>query len=177
MHFLTEQLAAEISGAVDGITPHELRYSPIPDKWPVAYVLEHLLRTYSGTVKGCERALQEGRPLASNLPLKKRVFQLYVITLGKMPAGRKSPKQVEPTGDITPSELPHLVLQHLEAMDAALSECEGRFGTGKILDHPVLGALSAKQWRKFHLVHGRHHVKQVRARRAMAAKTAKAPRT
>jgi hypothetical protein len=30
----------------------------------------------------------------------------------------------------------------------------------------VLGPFSIEQWRKFHLVHGRHHVKQIRQRRA-----------
>jgi hypothetical protein len=30
------------------------------------------------------------------------------------------------------------------------------------LDHPILGPLTGGQWRKFHLVHGLHHVKQIR---------------
>jgi hypothetical protein len=29
------------------------------------------------------------------------------------------------------------------------------------LDHPILGPFSIAQWRKFHLVHGLHHVKQI----------------
>jgi hypothetical protein len=30
-----------------------------------------------------------------------------------------------------------------------------------LLDHPILGPLNATQWRKLHLVHGRHHLKQL----------------
>jgi len=54
-------------------------------------------------------------------------------------------------------------------MDGALTECAARFGVlVKVLDHPVLGPFSIEQWRKFHFVHGRHHVKQIRRRRAQA---------
>jgi hypothetical protein len=30
-----------------------------------------------------------------------------------------------------------------------------------VLDHLILGPLTAAQWRKFHWIHGRHHVKQI----------------
>jgi hypothetical protein len=54
-------------------------------------------------------------------------------------------------------------------MDGMLTACAARFGgCVKVLDHPVLGPFSIQQWRKFHLVHGRHHVKQIRRRRAQA---------
>jgi hypothetical protein len=37
-----------------------------------------------------------------------------------------------------------------------------------LLDHPILGPLTAAQWMKFHRVHGMHHVKQMqRLRREM----------
>ena len=50
----------------------------------------------------------------------------------------------------------------IAAMDNAIAQCEERYGSRiKILDHPVLGPLTARQWRKFHLAHGRHHVKQI----------------
>ena len=54
-------------------------------------------------------------------------------------------------------------------MDEAIAQCEQRYGSrAMVLDHPVLGPLTARQWRKFHLAHGRHHVKQIRERRQMS---------
>jgi len=48
------------------------------------------------------------------------------------------------------------------AMDAIIAQCEARFGRHvKLLDHPILGPMSAAQARKLHLVHGRHHLKQL----------------
>ena len=47
-------------------------------------------------------------------------------------------------------------------MDAILCTCESKFGSHtKVLDHAILGPLTINQWRKFHLVHGRHHLKQI----------------
>ncbi|HEY3972851.1 MAG TPA: DUF1569 domain-containing protein [Candidatus Sulfotelmatobacter sp.] len=44
-----------------------------------------------------------------------------------------------------------------------IARCEKQQGRSrKLLDHPILGPLTGNQWRKFHLVHGLHHVKQIR---------------
>jgi hypothetical protein len=47
-------------------------------------------------------------------------------------------------------------------MDTILSRCEEKLGHEKLLDHPILGPLTAAEWKKFHMVHGLHHVKQIR---------------
>ena len=48
-------------------------------------------------------------------------------------------------------------------MDDMIARCEEKFGSSsKLLDHPILGPLTGAEWRKFHLVHGLHHVKQIR---------------
>ena len=47
-------------------------------------------------------------------------------------------------------------------MDDSIARCEQKLGSRrKLLDHPILGPLTAAQWRKFHLVHGLHHEKQL----------------
>jgi hypothetical protein len=52
-------------------------------------------------------------------------------------------------------------------MDDLIRRCEEELGSRqKLLDHPILGSLTAAQWRKFHLVHGLHHVKQLRRLRS-----------
>jgi hypothetical protein len=50
----------------------------------------------------------------------------------------------------------------MAAMDAIIALCEARFGRRvKLLDHPILGPLTAVEWRKLHVVRGRHHLKQL----------------
>jgi hypothetical protein len=47
-------------------------------------------------------------------------------------------------------------------MDDIIARCEEKLGKqNNLLDHPILGPLTGGQWRKFHLLHGLHHVKQI----------------
>jgi hypothetical protein len=64
------------------------------------------------------------------------------------------------------------ITSKIAEMDEIMSQCAARFGADtKVLDHPVLGPFSVSQWRKFHLVHGRHHLKQIRQLRSEAQKS------
>lgn len=133
-----------------------------PDgKWCTSEILEHLARAFSGTTKGLERCLEAGRPFASTPTLRQRVTIAIVVGMGHLPSGRQAPDRTRPKG-IPPAESMRDVRQNLIAMDEALARCEQRFG-GRIaiLDHPILGPLTVPQWRKFHWVHTRHHMKQI----------------
>lgn len=154
------QLKDDLESSVDGLSA-EQRLRHLPGKWCAAEVLEHLFLTYTGTIKGLERALAEGRPLATRASLKQRLATLVVVGCGHMPTGRKSPPVAQPRG-LNEAHVRGRIGDALETMDALLARCEDRFGRGtKLLDHPLLGPLSARQWRRFHCVHGRHHHKQL----------------
>ncbi|MGA7381713.1 MAG: DUF1569 domain-containing protein [Terriglobales bacterium] len=130
-------------------------------KWSAAQVLEHLYLTYAGSVKGFERCLQEGRPLAGTVTFKEQLATLLVTELGYFPEGRKAPELTIPRG-MAAEEVVKAIGEKLAVMDEIITQCETRFGRStRILDHPVLGPLTVRQWRKFHLVHALHHMKQI----------------
>ncbi|MGH9546675.1 MAG: DUF1569 domain-containing protein [Terriglobales bacterium] len=165
-----ERLQQAIASATGGMTADELtRHAE--GKWCVAEILEHLYLTYTGTQKAFERCLKAGKPLAGVPTFKQRVAATAVTDFGYFPKGRKSPDQVLPRGMSVEKVVADIGPQ-IAAMDKVIAQCEQRYGSRiKVLDHPVLGPLTAKQWRKFHLVHGRHHVKQIVERRKSAAKS------
>ena len=155
------RLQDAINSATRGMDAAALARHP-EGKWSAAQILEHLYLTYAGSVKGFERCLQEGRPLARIVTLKERVAILLVTGLGYFPEGRKAPDRTVPR-DMPAEEVVGATGEKLAAMDDLITQCETRFGRStRILDHPVLGPLTARQWRKFHLVHTRHHMKQIR---------------
>jgi hypothetical protein len=155
-----ERLRQTITSATGDMSVEELTRQP-EGKWSVAQVLEHLYLTYTGTQKAFERCLKAGKPLAGIPTLKQRVATTAVTGLGYFPKGRKSPDQVLPRGVLAEKVVAEIGPQ-IVAMDKAIADCEARYGSRvRVLDHPVLGPLTARQWRKFHLVHGRHHVKQI----------------
>jgi len=132
-----------------------------PGKWCAAEVLEHLYLTYTGTTKGFESVAQAGKPLASAATLKQRVGAVMVIGFGYLPSGRESPRMARPRG-IPQEKVVSEIGPAIAGMDDIIGGCEEKFGRSeKLLDHPILGPLTGAQWRKFHLVHGLHHLKQV----------------
>jgi len=93
--------------------------------------------------------------------MAQRVLTFVVVGLGHMPAGRKAPPIVQPKG-LPVEQVQKEIGEKIAAMDAIIARCEARFGRHvKLLDHPILGPLTATQFRELHLVHGRHHQKQL----------------
>jgi hypothetical protein len=162
-----ERLQQEIASAIEGASAEQLRWHQ-RGKWCIAEVLEHLYLTYTGTLKGFERVAAAGKPLATSTTLKMRAQTFVVVRLGYLPSGREAPSVSRPRGTSAETVLAEIGPKIAE-MDAAIARCEEKLGRRtRLLDHPILGPLTAAEWRKFHLVHGRHHVKQIRALRGLA---------
>ncbi|MGC2450475.1 MAG: DUF1569 domain-containing protein [Candidatus Sulfotelmatobacter sp.] len=155
------RLQAEIELAVQGLSMEQLSWHP-PGKWSVAEILEHLYLTYTGTSKGFSRLLDSGKASDKLPTFKQRMGRLVVVHLGYFPRGAKSPRVAVPRGVGSEKSLVDIGAKIAE-MGEIMNRCEARFGPKtRILDHPMLGPFSVSQWRKFHLVHGLHHMKQIR---------------
>ena len=160
MDFRLDKLKQSLESALEGISSEQLSWHR-PGKWCAAEMLEHLYLTYTGTIKGFERVMTSGKPLASRASMAQRALTFVVVGLGHMPAGRKAPAMVQPKG-LPVDKVRNEIGEKIAAMDAIILQCEARFGGQvKLLDHPILGPLSATQLRKLHLVHGQHHLKQL----------------
>jgi hypothetical protein len=158
-----ERLRQELEDAIGGTSSSALAQAPA-GKWNAAQILEHLFLTYSGTNRGLAKCLEQGAPLATRATLQQRLATLIVVHLGYLPGGRKAPERAIPRG-MSPDEVRRAIAPELQKMGSGLDDCERRFGARtKILDHPILGPLTAGEWRRFHWVHGRHHARQMRER-------------
>ena len=158
-----DRLQRELKDAIAGL-PENSMAQATSEKWTPAQILEHLFLTYSNTNRGLQKCLDKGAPLATSATLKQRIGTVLVIKLGYMPEGRKAPERAVPRG-MPAEDVRSSIFDEIQKMESGLDECERRFGgsTG-LMDHPFLGPLTASQWRRFHLVHGRHHAKQIRER-------------
>jgi hypothetical protein len=160
MDLRLEKLRESLASTIAGMSSEELSWH-LPGKWCAAQVLEHLYLTYTGTIRGFEKVMASGKPLASQVSLSHRVRTLVVVGLGFMPRGVKAPAVAEPKG-LPADKVQKEIASKIEAMDALITQCEARHGGRvQVLDHPILGPLTTKQWRKLHVVHGRHHQKQL----------------
>jgi hypothetical protein len=133
-------------------------------RWNSAQIMEHMGRSYGTTAKMLELAMGvSGPPQVRSARVSELWKRILVVDLGIFPSGAKSPPMVTPRGDSGPVALAR-ALTNLERMDGAIAAAEERWGKQAIAIHPVLGPLNPGQWRKFHYVHGHHHVLQIRKR-------------
>jgi hypothetical protein len=155
-----ESVRRETERATLAITPDRWLRAP-EGKWNSLQILEHLVLSYTGTTKGLLRTMEAGQPQRGNPDLRQRLRSAYVLGVGRFPSGIEAPKQTAPLKGLGNEPLRRFN-DALVAMDATLTDAEKRFGARtRVLDHPVLGPLTAQQWRRFHQVHGRHHLRQV----------------
>jgi len=160
MDYRLDELKQSLESVVEGMSSEQLSWH-LPGKWCAAEVLEHLYLTYAATIRGLKRVITSAQPLTTTASMAQRALTFMVVGLGHMPAGRNAPAVVLPRG-LPAEQVRNEIGVKLVALDAIIAQCETRFGRkAKLLDHPILGPLTAPQWRKLHLVHGWHHQKQL----------------
>jgi len=146
---------------------YERLMRPAAGKWSPAEVLDHLRLAFSNSAAGATRCVDEGRTRARPRTLPQRLAGGLVIGLGIFPKA-KAPAQAVPQGTPPPTIVTD-TLAALDALDEALTRAAERFGDRTpLMNHPYFGTLDVRTWRKFHLVHTRHHAKQIRDRLAAA---------
>jgi hypothetical protein len=155
---------AIVLDATAGVTP-DVAARRSGDRWSVVEIVEHLQRSYSGTAKGFERCLEKNSPLATRATFKQAIQAFAIINFGYFPGGRQAPKHIIPTGNVALPDVIEGVKKDLTWLDDAATRAKQAFGGIPVMDHPILGAFSVDQWLRFHVVHTRHHEKQILARR------------
>jgi hypothetical protein len=158
-----EQTLADLEAAIAGMSEPEFAAAPA-GKWSISQILEHLSITYASSNDRVIAKVLSSGPSYTPPNFKQRVATFSVTTLGYLPTGRKAPEFTRPKGRPT-AEILADIRRALPEMENGLAECERRYGSRKIADHPILGALNARQWRNFHRAHTRHHLKQIASRR------------
>jgi len=168
MNSTLQQLQSEITNSIRGLDATQTQLQPPsrPDKWSIQQIIEHLLLTYSGAEMALNARLAKRRPTAAKPSVFQQLQQFTVYRVGYFPGGRPAPPMVRPapiTNPLTGEELATATNDCLTQFDLVCNETEQLFGSSRCASHNVLGPLSADQWRRFQLIHGRHHLKQIAA--------------
>lgn len=168
MHPVLARLDREISRALEGLSVDDLHVGPLNDStaWTIYRIVQHLLLTYGSTTAAMEARLKKGRPAQSAISVRQRIARLFVLQIGWIPGRNEAPPEVRP--ELFPSvpypaadQLLMETRSALGTMDSVLAKAEQHFGSVACQSHFALGPMSIAQWRRFHLVHGRHHIRQI----------------
>jgi len=132
-------------------------------KWTPAQIVEHLalgLRLSGETFL----ARRSHAPMARRrrTPVE-RIARLLILGFRWFPPGRKAPSRTRPE-QITR----RLAEEHFLAGLAGWAQVERELlpmrGRDLFVKHPRLGDLTVEEWIRFHLIHARHHARQIRER-------------
>ena len=170
MHAVLERVVSQISSEVLSLDAETSQLHPngLPYRWSAQQVLEHLVLGYRLTSSALETRLNKGR-LSRN---QKRTclqwsLQLMILTFGKLPRGVPALDELMPVAGsfaaMDGQQLGNLIRQEMDAMDKLFDACRRKFGMERVAVHPFLGPLRVDQWRRFHVVHGLHHLTQLRS--------------
>jgi hypothetical protein len=170
MHAVLERVVSQIAGEVRHLDADAAQLHPrgLAYKWNAQEVIEHLVLGYRLTTSALETRLNKGRVSRNqNRTYLQWSLQFMVLTFGALPRGVPALEETTPTPGRFPAmsgrQLSDLLRQEIEAMDTVLDACRRRFGMERVGTHPLLGPLRVDQWRRFHVVHGFHHVLQLRS--------------
>jgi hypothetical protein len=167
MHAPFEQLIADLASKIGHLSPDDLETHPNgdPARWNIRQIVEHLILTYRRSGANFDDRLAKGRPSKYRATLRQSLAKLALLGFAYFPPGVEAPAAVTPAAKpehpIGGAALANLFAQELQTVDATLDRCQREFGRKPFAAHQVLGLLNAEQWRRFHVVHARHHLKQI----------------
>jgi hypothetical protein len=176
MHAVLERVVNQISGEVRRLDADATQLHPkgLVYRWNAQQVVEHLVMGYRMTTKALETRLNKGRlSRKHSRTYLQWTLQMMILSFGAMPRGVPALEETMPKpggfSAMSGRELTDLLRREIEAMDAMLDASRRRFGIERVGIHPFLGPLRVDQWRRFHAVHGHHHLTQLRSVLAQVA--------
>jgi hypothetical protein len=173
------ELVSELSREINHLSAAAVEAHPRGDssRWNTRQIVEHLALTYRVSGENLQNRLVKGRSTQYRPTFSQISSKFVLLKLGYFPPGRPAPAAVTPSTETAEAAdgagLLTLFGRELEAVDGILDACEAHFVGSALATHQVLGPLSVAEWRRFHVIHARHHLRQIRGinRQNQQAKT------
>jgi hypothetical protein len=152
-----------VLGPLAGRTDAEWERGPA-GKWTPAQIVEHL-------ALGLELSAQTFAARRAHAPMARRrrtpaekIATLLILGFRWFPPGRRAPERTMPAPGITRAAAEPHFLTGLEAWQALERDLLPSRPRDLFVKHPRLGDLTVAEWIRFHVIHARHHARQIRRR-------------
>ncbi len=133
-------------------------------KWTPAQIVEHL-------ALGLTLSAATFQSRRNHAPMKRRrrtpaeqVARLFIFGLRWFPPGRKAPERTTPPPQIDRRAAEAHFLAGIEAWDQVDRALLPERRADLFVKHPRMGDLTVEEWMRFHVIHARHHAKQIQQR-------------
>ncbi len=171
MHAVLERVVCQIANEVSGLDAETTQLHPngLAYKWSAQEVVEHLVLGYRLTTERSRDPAEQRAPF----PQPDTHLSAMVAAADDPQFRSSAPGSAGAGGD---DARPGALCGHERAAAGRsscarkstpwtplLDRCRRKFGMERVATHPLLGALRVDQWRRFHVVHGLHHLTQLRS--------------
>jgi hypothetical protein len=162
LHCLDTELAG-LRAAVDAVPPHRRSEHPVPGRWSVAEVLDHLARVERSVLRACEQQLAAARE--SGLPDESDTSSIRAWMPPEQVANRDrplvSPERLLPKDNDADAAWAQIESVR-ERLRGFVVSCDGLALSQVGFPHPALGTLNLYQWLLFSAGHHARHAAQIR---------------
>ena len=133
-------------------------------KWTPAQIVEHL-------ALGLNLSAETFHKRRNHAPMSRRrrtpaehVARFFAFGLQWFPPGRKAPERTMPPPQIERATAEAHFLEGIEAWDQVDRALLPERRSNLFVKHPRMGDLTVEEWMRFHVIHARHHARQIRER-------------
>jgi len=133
-------------------------------KWTPAQIVEHL-------ALGLALSAETFTTRRNHAPMARRprtpaekIAKLLIFGFRWFPPGRKSPERTTPPAQIDRASAEAHFLAAIEAWDQVDRALLPERRADLFVKHPRMGDLTVEEWMRFHVIHARHHARQIRQR-------------
>lgn len=133
-------------------------------KWSPAQIVEHL-------ALGLNLSAETLHTRRRHAPMSRRrrtpaehVARFFIFGLRWFPPGRKAPERTLPAPGISRAAAEADFLAGIEAWDQIDRALMPERRADLFVKHPRMGDLTIEEWMRFHVIHARHHARQIRER-------------
>jgi hypothetical protein len=157
-----DRTRARLFSIVEGLSEEQLAYSPAPDRWCVAELVEHLSIVESGVVRVLERLLSNVDESGAAAPGTFEPVSVEEFVERSRGVKLEAPDRVRPTGLPLADSLARLKDSRaaLHALRPRIDRADGR---ALRFPHPAWGPLDLYQWLLFVGAHEDRHLAQIEA--------------
>ncbi|HEV8303727.1 MAG TPA: DinB family protein [Gemmatimonadales bacterium] len=165
MSLVLSDLPALVLGPLEGRPDADWQRAP-EGKWTPAQIVEHLALGLESS--GARFKERRARPPMVRRPrtFAETLAKLFIFGLRRFPPGRRAPEGATPAPRVERAAAEGrfrigLALWEEVARDVLPARPHDLF-----VKHPRLGDLTMDEWMRFHVIHARHHARQIVARLA-----------
>ena len=158
-------LPAVVLGPLEGRSDAEWQRGPA-GKWTPAQIVEHLALALQWSAEKFAARRAHGPMARRRRTPAEKIAKFFVFGLAWFPPGRKAPQGSTPAPQVARPTAETRFLAGVAAWEQLRRELLPLRRSDLFVKHPRFGDLTLEEWMRFHLVHARHHARQIKRRLA-----------